>query len=220
MLASNVPGGWWQEACERVRHPLACVGTDHTFVWVNTAFERLVGYSVAELADMTWMDITDQADVGGDLASVKSVIDGRIPQYTITKRYRHKHGRLIPIELSVWRFPSNTVENLVCFIVEAAPETASTQQLVDLRRELTETINSLRAQIEGDRPTVTVSNNVGDNVGGDKTGRDKITRTESGTFILAGVLLAIVSLLGYMAYVATWPNHRGHADPPRIEGTP
>jgi len=69
-MPMTVPDEWWREACEVVSHPMAAVQpADNTFIWVNQAFERLVGYSRAELREKTWMSITVQEDVGGDLAS-------------------------------------------------------------------------------------------------------------------------------------------------------
>lgn len=120
MSVTKVPEQWWKRACQIVNHPLACVSSDHRFVWTNSAFERLVGRSSEELSDMTWMEITVQDDVGSDLASIQAVLDGESESYTIGKHYKHKHGREVPVILSVHRFPSGGGD-LLAFIVEAAP---------------------------------------------------------------------------------------------------
>lgn len=215
MPATEVPDGWWQAACERVRHPIACVAPDNQFVWVNSAFERLVGYSLLELREKTWLDITVQSDIGGDLASVHAVVRGEIDQYSLTNHYRHRNGDLIAVELSVWRFPPG-FGNMSCFIVDAAPEAASRVQLRELKEEMDRTIRELREDFERHRPNESQTINIGDNVGGDKTGRDKTTKTTNGLALIVTVLLAITTLLGYMAYVATWPHHHGNAEPPQV----
>ena len=118
----TVPNEWWRVACESISLPLACIGTENKFVWVNAAFERLTGYSVSELQQKTWPEITVQEDAGGDLASLNAVIKGDISHYSLAKRYRHKLGREIPVQLAVWRFPRMHNQVVTCFIVEAAPE--------------------------------------------------------------------------------------------------
>ena len=215
MPTSEVPPAWWQAACERVRHPLACVRPDNRFMWVNSSYERLVGYSLSELRTMTWMQITAMEDVGGDLASVESVIRDDATNYTLTKHYRHRSGDMVLVELTVWRFPEGFGE-MSCFIVDAAPEAASRNQLAELRTEMQDTIRQLRQDLEQRQPDKGQTINIGDNVGGDKTGRDKTTKTTTGLALIVTVLLAITTLLGYMAYVATWPHHHGNAEPPQV----
>jgi len=147
-----VPAEWWREACEVVNHPMACVADDNRFVWVNAAFERLCGYSSAELLKMTWMDITLQADVGGDLASIQSVINGNDTSYTLSKRYKHKLGKKVPVQLTVWRFPLNSERLLACFIVEAIPKAATTLEVRKLREEMESELRSLRQLVLGGPP--------------------------------------------------------------------
>jgi PAS domain S-box-containing protein len=145
----EVPADWWREACEVVNHPMACVADDNRFVWVNSSFERLCGYSSAELLNMTWMEITLQSDVGGDLASVQSVINGDDTSYTLSKRYKHKLGKKVPVQLTVWRFPLNSERLLACFIVEAIPKAATTLEVRKLREEMEAELCSLRQLVLG-----------------------------------------------------------------------
>ena len=147
-MSTEVPEGWWKTACEVVSLPMACVSEDSKFVWVNTAFERLVGYSRSELREKSWMDITIQEDVGGDLASVNNIIDGIDAQYTISKRYKHKFGKTIPIELTVWRFPQAAHTPMLCFIVEAVPEKASQQELDEVRTDLLKVIEAFSVRVK------------------------------------------------------------------------
>ena len=184
----QVPNDFWKEACQVVNHPMACVGMDNKFVWVNVAFEQLVGYSKTELEQMTWMDITVQKDVGGDLASVNAVINGTASKYTMAKHYRHKHGRVIPIEeLTVWRFPRASSEVMKCFIVEAIPERASTTEISELREELYEQMKVFRERIDmlmEDRSKTSISftpqNNIAPTIG------DQIDATGASGNVAAG----------------------------------
>lgn len=174
---------------------MACVATDNRFVWVNSAFERLTGYSRAELTQMDWMDITIQTDIGGDLASVKSVVSGEDDRYTISKRYRHKLGKDVPIVLSVWRFPRSVENMLACFIVEAVPEHASVLELDKLRNELQGQINQLRtSMIDGDdegKSAITVSYN---SQNADRGGSNSNNNATVMVVIAAVVMVAFIAI--------------------------
>lgn len=140
------PASWFRRACERITHPLACVGCDHKFVWVNGAFERLVGYTNYELHALTWMDITAATDIGHDLACVREVIAGQRSEYVIEKSYQHKTGIEVPIELCVWRFPDGG--DLLCFIVQARPIEGDPAMIEQLRREIRSDYLELKDRIE------------------------------------------------------------------------
>ena len=114
---------WFAHALQFINHPVCLVDCDNRFAWVNAAYERLVGYSEAELLGKTWMSVTEMSDVGGDLASVESIISGDKDTYTTAKKYISKSGHQIPVALTVWRFPSSGA--LVGFSVEAIPESSS-----------------------------------------------------------------------------------------------
>lgn len=196
-----VPDSWWRATCEKVSLPLACVGKDNTFIWVNSSFERLVGYSIAELVKIKWSDITLQEDIGGDLQSVAAVIEGKIPQYTLSKHYVHKFGHEVPVQLTVWRFPANAVEPMACFIVEASPEVVTYEELAKIQKrtdhlieQLTERLHSLENRQREDRDQITV--HVGDNAGNDHVGGHKAGRDVGGFPWLPTLLaVAIVVLL-------------------------
>lgn len=111
---------WYLHALHHIHHPVSLINTEQKFVWVNRSFEHLVGYSEAELLGKTWMDITEMSDVGGDLASVTSIINEERQSYTTAKRYKHKSGELVPVAITVWRFPLSG--DLTGFSVEAVPE--------------------------------------------------------------------------------------------------
>lgn len=215
-LPNEIPDAFWKQFCIDADHPMACVDLDNTFVWVNGAFERLVGYSIAELIGKTWMEITSQPDVGGDLASVRSVLERKIDHYRMVKEYIHKRGHLVQIELIVRRFPANVLEDLAYFRVEAPPVRATPQELHTLRRDLVATIDQLRSQL--DSKGVHVNTNIGDHVGGDKTGRDKTTNS---TALVIAVVAAVVSITVLVAWIAYFAFARpGQTPPPQPQSIP
>lgn len=218
-MSYSVPAGYWQQTCEDIDYPLACVSTSNKFIWVNSAFERLTGYSVAELFDHTWMSITDQKDVGGDLESVEAVITGKITHYTMSKDYRHKRGHLVPVDLTVRRFPTSRVDDLICFIVECPPAKATKPELDQVELSLNKKIDDLNKKIEHNEKGISIimGNKDGGhnhNIGGDYSGRDKINNSDSAIKIL-GISLGVVAIvIAWLFYYITVANKDVNPTPP------
>jgi PAS domain S-box-containing protein len=209
MNTFTVPLGYWQKACEDMDYPLACVCPDNKFMWVNQAFERMLGYSSAELAGKTWMSITEQQYVGGDLASVEAVISGRISHYTMSKNYINKRGGVVPVELTVHRFPESPIENLICFIVESPPTKATKPELDQVEKNLLKVIEELRSRIDENEKGIKINmgnrtTNETNTVGGDNIGRDK--NSDSAIKILGTVMCVMAIAIAWMFYYITVAN--------------
>ncbi|KAA3631685.1 MAG: PAS domain S-box protein [Proteobacteria bacterium] len=80
---------------------LAIVGTDGTWLEVNQALNRIIGYTADELGGMTFQDITHPKDLNADLSLVQDVLDGNIDSYQMDKRYFHKNGHIVWAQLNV-----------------------------------------------------------------------------------------------------------------------
>jgi hypothetical protein len=159
----------------------------------------MVGRSVAELIGRNWASITDQRDVGGDLASVDAIQDGRITHYTMSKSYVHKRGHLIKVELTVRRFPQSPLKDMICFSVESPPAQATRPELDAMHDEVMRSVNELRQRVEKFEHGVNVQ--VGDNWReGDKVGNDKITNSDRMIKSLAFVLIVIALLMSWLMY--------------------
>jgi PAS domain S-box-containing protein len=97
-----------REARERFRRvfedspvAMALVGDDFRLSEANDAFCRLTGYSAAELAELTFADITHPDDVGPDLRLARKVFAGEVRSYSIDKRYVRKGGEIVWVALTV-----------------------------------------------------------------------------------------------------------------------
>src|SRR6185437_4947500 len=82
-------------------HGVAIVGLDGRFLHVNQKLADIVGYSVAELKDLTFQEITHPDDLDADMAQVDGLISGEIDTYEMEKRYFTKDGHLIWVLLAV-----------------------------------------------------------------------------------------------------------------------
>lgn len=133
-MAKKIPLDLWKSACENIREPLAVVGIDNKFLWVNQSFEKLTGYPEAELLSMTWIDITVIDDVGSDLASVTNILNGKSDSYTMDKRYLHRRGHEIDVTIIVRRWPIEP-EQITMFYVEAIPPVVTKSELKNIVNE-------------------------------------------------------------------------------------
>ncbi len=92
-----------QESEERFRaifehspSPIAiALSESKKFVNVNPAFCNMVGYSLEELREKTWDQITHPDDVSRDLDGVHAITEGASPLYSREKRYIKKSGEIV-----------------------------------------------------------------------------------------------------------------------------
>ena len=75
--------------------------TQGNILTTNLAFQQLVGYSAAELHQLTFQDITHPDDMSFNSRLHQQLLQGEIADYSLEKRYLHKDGRTIHIFLQV-----------------------------------------------------------------------------------------------------------------------
>lgn len=80
---------------------LAIVSLEGRFVSVNHTLCEMLDYSEPELLARTFQDITHPDDLGADLAHVQELIDGVRDSYRMEKRYFHRSGQLVYVQLDV-----------------------------------------------------------------------------------------------------------------------
>ncbi|HYD94649.1 MAG TPA: EAL domain-containing protein [Noviherbaspirillum sp.] len=79
---------------------LAHVAPDGRWLMVNNKLCDIVGYSRKELLSMSFQDITHPEDLVADWALARRMIAGEIYEKTREKRYRHKAGYYIWVNLT------------------------------------------------------------------------------------------------------------------------
>ncbi|MGC1395020.1 MAG: PAS domain S-box protein, partial [Coleofasciculaceae cyanobacterium] len=96
-----------RESEERFRATFeqAAVGITHAttegyFTRVNQKFCDIVGYSRQELLRRTFYDITAPDDLYLDLEYVRSLLAGEIETYSLEKRYLHKNGEPVWVQIT------------------------------------------------------------------------------------------------------------------------
>jgi len=97
---------------------IAHVAPDGRWLRVNRVLCDMVGYSCEELLAKTFQDITHPGDLGPDLEYVRRMLAGEIETYAMDKRYFHKGGSVVWINLTVTlvRSPSGAPDYFIAVI--------------------------------------------------------------------------------------------------------
>jgi PAS domain S-box-containing protein len=91
----------FRQAFEHAAIGKALVSLDGRWLEVNPALSGILGRSPAELARLTFQDITHPDDIDADLDSVARLLNGDVRSYQMEKRYIHKDGNPVWVLLSV-----------------------------------------------------------------------------------------------------------------------
>lgn len=86
---------------EHSANGMALVSTEGQWIRVNQAVCDITGYTRDELITKTFQDITHPDDLDKDLSLLTELANGKRESYQMEKRYFHKSGKLIWVNLSV-----------------------------------------------------------------------------------------------------------------------
>ncbi len=93
-----------QRFCQAFDHApigMALVSLEGKWNRVNNSLCNLLGYAEEELMGRTFQEFTYPDDLESDLEQMQQLIQGKIFSYSMEKRYRHKDGRIIWVQLNV-----------------------------------------------------------------------------------------------------------------------
>lgn len=97
---------WESERLYRGTFENAAMGIAHAtiegkWVLVNDALCRMVGYTREELLELSFQGITHPEDMGKSTAQVPRLLSGEISAFSIQKRYLHRNGATIWVNVTV-----------------------------------------------------------------------------------------------------------------------
>lgn len=227
MDGDDIPSEFYRQLANEADHPMAAFGDNDRFIWVNSAYEIMLGWSREELRQMTWMSVSRQSDVGGQIASIDALKTGRTSMFSIQTSYVDRQGNVIPVEQTVRKFPNGMLKKFNFIYVESPPCRASRPELEAVERNLRAMIDDMKKQIDANTGIrITTENNLmsdkwrdgdktgGDRIHGDNVGRDK--NSDLAVRMIAGVLAAIVLFMTYFAYyIATTLTGNNNPQPPQ-----
>ncbi|MGH8806776.1 MAG: PAS domain S-box protein, partial [Noviherbaspirillum sp.] len=80
---------------------MALVGLNGRCLQVNRALCGMLGYSEKELLGLSFQAIAHPRDLHRDLAQLNALLAGNVSSYQVEKRYFHKNGSMIWVQLNV-----------------------------------------------------------------------------------------------------------------------
>ena len=96
----------WRKLFESVPVGVNLVGSHRRYVAANPAFQRMTGYSEAELRGLSPLDITHEDDRASSEAIIAAQVAGQpYPQHR-EKRYRRKDGDVVWTEVDAFLVPA------------------------------------------------------------------------------------------------------------------
>ena len=74
---------------------MAVIDTDGKWLQVNESLCNMLGYTEEELLQKGFQTITNPEDLGNDLANLYQLLEGKMQNYQLEKRYCQKNGQMI-----------------------------------------------------------------------------------------------------------------------------
>jgi len=98
---SNSTESFFRNTFDYVAVGIAQVSPEGKFLRINQHFSEIIGYSASEMIGNTFQSITHPDDLEEDLDLIQQLLDGKIPSYSMEKRYLHKQGHIVWVHLTV-----------------------------------------------------------------------------------------------------------------------
>ncbi|ETW10950.1 signal transduction histidine kinase [Roseivivax marinus] len=129
---------------------VAHVAPDGTWMRVNEKLCEIVGYTRAELNEMSFQEITHPDDLETDLGFLTRMLDGGTDEYALRKRYIRKTGETVWINLTVGcvRDEAGKVDYLISAIEDIDTQVATEGQRDILVQELHHRVKNILATIQ------------------------------------------------------------------------
>ncbi len=144
----------FRSAFEHAATGMALVTVDGRFLRVNRSLCQIVGYSKEELQATDFQSLTHPDDLQADLDLAAQLFRGEIDHYHFEKRYFHKQGQVVWIQLSGSLVrdqggqPCYAVAQIQDITSRKVAEQQSARRLRHLER-LTESVSRILETLEG-----------------------------------------------------------------------
>ena len=128
---------------------IAHVGLDGQWLRVNDRLSEIVGYTRDELLGLTFQDITHPDDLGLDLEQFERLLAGEVDHYQLEKRYLHRDGHAVWINLTVapnWRH-GDEIDYVISVVEDVSARKAAEAALVALNEELEDHVAARTAEL-------------------------------------------------------------------------
>jgi len=127
---------------------------DGKLLRINKAFADMLGYTTEDIQELNFAEITHPDDVAAGRECLRILLTGEQTSYRFEKRYIHKNGNIVWVDLSttLLRDEQATLLYLITNIVDITKRKQSEKQLKDtlesLRKAVGVTIQVLASAVE------------------------------------------------------------------------
>jgi PAS domain S-box-containing protein len=117
------------------------------WIEVNDHLCQMLGYSRAELGQLTWVDVTHPDDLDSDLVLFNQILSGERNSYQLDKRFVHKEGAIVSTTLyvSCHRNPDGNVAYLLAALVDISERKQAEEALQQAQTQLLEQQRAMAA---------------------------------------------------------------------------
>lgn len=107
---------------------------------VNTTLCDMLGYTKAELTQMTWTELTHPDDLALDLTQFNRLLNDEIDGYMLDKRFIHKDGHSVFTHMAVQclRHPDRSVDYMVAIIIDISELKRTEEELIKAKEKAEE----------------------------------------------------------------------------------
>ncbi|MEI8244780.1 MAG: PAS domain S-box protein [Lentisphaerota bacterium] len=107
---------------------------------VNATLCDMLGYTKAELMQMTWTELTHPDDLALDLTQFNRLLNDEIDGYMLDKRFIHKDGHSVFTHMAVQclRHPDRSVDYLVSIIIDISELKRTEEELIKAKEKAQE----------------------------------------------------------------------------------
>ena len=124
---------------------IAFTASDKTWLKVNRRMSTMLGYTADELRPLTWTDLTHPDDLQASLTQYARILSGEIEQYTIEKRFVHKDGSPVHVNLDIscFRKLDGSIDYFMASIQDITERKVNEAKIVATQERLEAALNAI-----------------------------------------------------------------------------
>ncbi len=188
---------------------------DGTIEKANPAVSLILGYSLSELEGRNIAEIVHVNDRFKWTPEVNNLLNGKVECIRANRTFITHSSHAL--DCTVRTCPIRAKQEIVKLITFLWATNADPNVLSESIEKRLKYLEELIERYGKPEDWHMVNNiHLGDQVGGDHVGRDKTINSTKIFYFIGTVMIAITTLLAYIAYVSTYSVHQGGASPPSI----
>jgi PAS domain S-box-containing protein len=124
---------------------MAVTSPEKGWIEVNDQLQRMLGYNLEELRQLTWAELTHPDDLEEDLKNFESMMAGKINDYAMDKRFVRKDGEIVYANMTVTcvRNEDGSVQNILASMMDITERKKAEQETKDSQERLAQIIDFL-----------------------------------------------------------------------------